>query len=75
MTIGTTATIAAAREIKDVPIVFSIVYDPIEAGIAKGGRVRATTPRVQCPHPHGSARAIAEKIGTGEEAGSALYAG
>ena len=36
MTIGTTATIAATREIKDVPIVFSIVYDPIEAGIAKG---------------------------------------
>ncbi len=35
ITIGTTATIAAAREIKDVPIVFSIVYDPIEAGIAK----------------------------------------
>jgi len=36
MTIGTTATIAAVREIKDVPIVFSIVYDPVEAGIAKG---------------------------------------
>ncbi|MHB8770819.1 MAG: ABC transporter substrate-binding protein [Syntrophales bacterium] len=35
LTIGTTATIAAAREIKDVPIVFSIVYDPVEAGIAK----------------------------------------
>lgn len=36
LTIGTTATIAAAREIKDVPIVFSIVYDPVEAGIARG---------------------------------------
>ena len=36
LTIGTTATIAAARESRDVPIVFSIVYDPVEAGIAKG---------------------------------------
>jgi putative ABC transport system substrate-binding protein len=32
---GTSITLAAAREIKDVPIVFSIVYDPVEAGIAR----------------------------------------
>ena len=34
-TLGTSATTAVAREIKDVPIVFSVVYDPVEAGIAK----------------------------------------
>lgn len=34
-TVGTHATLAAAREIKDVPIVFAQVYDPVEAGIAK----------------------------------------
>ena len=32
---GTSATIAVLLEIKDVPIVFSVVYDPVEAGIAK----------------------------------------
>ena len=33
-TLGTSATIAVARQIKDVPIVFGVVYDPVEAGIA-----------------------------------------
>lgn len=33
--IGTSAAIAVAKEIKDVPIVFSTVYDPVGAGIAK----------------------------------------
>ena len=33
--LGTSTTIPLAREIKDVPIVFSIVYDPVESGIAK----------------------------------------
>jgi putative ABC transport system substrate-binding protein len=35
VTLGTSATVPVAREIKDVPIVFSVVYDPVEAGIAK----------------------------------------
>jgi putative tryptophan/tyrosine transport system substrate-binding protein len=35
ITLGTSATIAAMREIRDVPIVFALVYDPVEAGIAK----------------------------------------
>jgi len=35
ITLGTSSTIAVSREIKDVPIVFSMVYDPVEAGIAK----------------------------------------
>lgn len=35
ITMGTSATVAVAREIKDVPIVFGVVYDPVEAGIAK----------------------------------------
>jgi len=36
MTLGTSATVAVTREIQDVPIVFSVVYDPVEAGVAKG---------------------------------------
>jgi putative ABC transport system substrate-binding protein len=36
ITLGTSATIAVSREIRNVPIVFSVVYDPVEAGIAKG---------------------------------------
>jgi putative tryptophan/tyrosine transport system substrate-binding protein len=35
-TVGTHATLAILQEIKDVPIVFAQVYDPVEAGIAKG---------------------------------------
>lgn len=35
ITLGTNATIAAAREMKGVPIVFCMVYDPIEAGVAR----------------------------------------
>ena len=34
-TVGTHATLAIIQEIKDVPIVFAQVYDPVEAGIAK----------------------------------------
>lgn len=34
-TLGTSITIPVAREIKDVPLVFSVVYDPVESGIAK----------------------------------------
>jgi len=34
-TLGTSITIPVAREIKDVPLVFSVVYDPIASGIAK----------------------------------------
>lgn len=35
LTVGTHATLAILQEIKDVPIVFTQVYDPVEAGIAK----------------------------------------
>ncbi len=34
-TLGTSATVAVVREIKDVPTVFSVVFDPIDAGIAR----------------------------------------
>ena len=34
-TLGTSMTIPVAREIKDVPIVFNVIYDPVGAGIAK----------------------------------------
>lgn len=33
--VGTHASTAICQEIKDVPIVFSVVYDPVAAGIAK----------------------------------------
>lgn len=36
ITLGTSMTIPVAREIKDVPIVFGVVYNPVEAGIARG---------------------------------------
>jgi putative ABC transport system substrate-binding protein len=35
ITLGTSMTVPVAREIKDVPIVFGVVYDPVAAGIAK----------------------------------------
>jgi putative tryptophan/tyrosine transport system substrate-binding protein len=35
ITIGTSATVPTAQAIKDVPILFNMVYDPIQAGIAK----------------------------------------
>lgn len=35
VTLGTSSTVIVAKEIKDVPIVFGIVYDPVDAGIAK----------------------------------------
>ncbi|MCG6536442.1 MAG: ABC transporter substrate-binding protein, partial [Syntrophales bacterium LBB04] len=34
-TMGTNATMAAGDRIKDLPIVFSVVYDPVVSGIAK----------------------------------------
>ena len=36
ITLGTSMTIPVAREIKNVPIVFGVVYNPVEAGIAMG---------------------------------------
>lgn len=50
-TIGTSATIAIAREIKDVPVVFGMVYDPVEAGVAKnwkssGNNITGVSPQV-----------------------------
>lgn len=35
VTFGTSITIPVAREIRDTPIVFGMVYNPVEAGIAK----------------------------------------
>jgi len=35
ISLGTIATVAVTQEIKDVPVVFSMVYDPVETGIAK----------------------------------------
>jgi putative ABC transport system substrate-binding protein len=51
ITIGTSAAIPAAKTIKDVPIVFSNVYNPVEAGIAKdwkssGNNVTGVSPKI-----------------------------
>jgi putative ABC transport system substrate-binding protein len=51
VTLGTSATLAVAREIKDVPIVFPLVYDPVEVGIAKswnssGNNTTGTSPNI-----------------------------
>jgi putative ABC transport system substrate-binding protein len=51
ISLGTSATVALTREIKDVPIVFSIVYDPVEAGIAldwksSGNNTTGTSPLI-----------------------------
>jgi putative ABC transport system substrate-binding protein len=34
ITVGTIPTLAVTKEIKDVPVIFGMVYDPVEAGIA-----------------------------------------
>jgi len=51
ITAGTETTIPVAREIKDVPIVFTVVYDPVASGIAKswkssGNNTTGTSARV-----------------------------
>lgn len=51
ITLGTNATMIAAREIRNVPIVFSMVYDPIEARVAKdwkssGTNATGVSPRI-----------------------------
>jgi putative ABC transport system substrate-binding protein len=51
ITIGTPAALAVAREIKDVPIIFSMLYDPVEAGISgawksSGNNTTGASPRV-----------------------------
>jgi putative tryptophan/tyrosine transport system substrate-binding protein len=54
--LGTSSTIAVSREIRDVPIVFSVVYDPVDAGIAKawkgsGNNTTGTSPKIPMSKP------------------------
>lgn len=49
--VGTTAAIAVTGEIKDVPVVFSMVYDPVETKIARdwkssGNNTTGASPKV-----------------------------
>jgi putative ABC transport system substrate-binding protein len=51
VTVGTSATVPIAQQFKDIPVVFSVVYDPVEAKIAKGwqssgNNTTGTSPRV-----------------------------
>jgi putative tryptophan/tyrosine transport system substrate-binding protein len=50
--IGTSAAVPTVRSVKDVPIVFSMVYDPVEAGIVRswknsGNNVTGASPRLE----------------------------
>ena len=52
--IGTSAAIAVTKEISDVPIVFSTVFDPVEAGIIKdlkssGNNVTGASNKISMP--------------------------
>jgi putative tryptophan/tyrosine transport system substrate-binding protein len=56
ITLGTSSTIAISREIKNVPVVFSMVYDPVDAGIAKawkssGNNTTGTSPKIPMSKP------------------------
>lgn len=49
--LGTSATIAVTREITEIPVVFSMVWDPVEVGVAKGWKssgnnTTGTSPKV-----------------------------
>jgi putative ABC transport system substrate-binding protein len=55
ITLGTNATIAAAREIHNVPLVFSMVFDPIEARVAKDWK-----------HPGTNATGVSPRVPMGE---------
>lgn len=51
ITLGTNATIAVAKEIHDTPIVFSMVFDPVEARVARdwkssGNNLTGVSPRI-----------------------------
>jgi putative tryptophan/tyrosine transport system substrate-binding protein len=54
VTVGTSATVPIVHQFKDIPVVFSMVYDPVEAKIAEswqssGNNSTGTTARVSMP--------------------------
>lgn len=56
ISLGTSATLVVTRDIKDVPVVFSMSYDPVEAKIAKswmssGNNTTGTSNRVPMSMP------------------------
>ncbi len=62
--LGTPSAVVVAREIKDVPVVFSWVYDPIEAGIAgswksSGNNTTGTSSKVPMSKLMGSLKQLA----------------
>ncbi len=51
ISLGTIPTVAVTKEIKDIPVVFGMVYDPVGAGIAKswkssGNNTTGTSPLI-----------------------------
>jgi putative ABC transport system substrate-binding protein len=51
LVVGTTAAVALANQVKDVPVVFTMVYDPVDSKIAKewkssGNNTTGTSPHV-----------------------------
>jgi putative tryptophan/tyrosine transport system substrate-binding protein len=56
ITLGTSSAIAMSKEIKEIPIVFSMVYDPIDAGVAKawkssGNNTTGTSTKIPMSRP------------------------
>jgi len=51
LVVGTSAAVALAKDVKDVPIVFSMVYDPVDSKIAgdwksSGNNTTGASPKV-----------------------------
>ena len=54
VTVGTSATVPVARAVKDIPVVFSVVYDPVGANIVEswqnsGNNATGTSAKVPMP--------------------------
>jgi putative ABC transport system substrate-binding protein len=52
--VGTSAAVAVAKEVKDVPVIFSMVYDPVDSKIAvswesSGNNTTGASPRTSMP--------------------------
>ncbi len=63
-TIGTSATLPLTREIKDIPVVFCVVFDPVGTGIAKdwkssGNNTTGASSRVPMPRIMDTLKAFA----------------
>ncbi len=76
ITLGTSSTVPVGREIKDVPIVFGVVYDPVEAGIVKAWKSSGNNATgVSSQDSHVEDHGKPGELYACKEARGALYAG